>query len=42
LAVETIKGEPLHPDGLVGEAWPIAKERASSTARPSRRVILGR
>jgi predicted nucleic acid-binding protein len=24
---ETIKVEPLHPDGLVGEAWRIAKER---------------
>lgn len=25
--LQTIKVEPLHPDGLVGEAWRIAKER---------------
>jgi predicted nucleic acid-binding protein len=25
--LETIKVEPLHPDGLANEAWRIAKER---------------
>jgi predicted nucleic acid-binding protein len=40
--LETIKVEPLHPDGLVTEAWRIAKERGWAKTYDAEYLALAR
>lgn len=40
--LETIKVEPLHPDGLANEAWRIAKERGWAKTYDAEYVALAR
>ncbi|HWX87213.1 MAG TPA: type II toxin-antitoxin system VapC family toxin [Solirubrobacteraceae bacterium] len=40
--LETIKVEPLHPDGLITEAWRIAKERGWAKTYDAEYLALAR